>query len=336
MQKSGRLALAGAVTVCLLFSYLQSQAGRGGSESASAELLPQEQEEFFKQRKQLQKLWRVRTQRNITPEVMKLTSHRLPAVRLIAARVLGRLEAVSALPVLERMRRAHSEPALLMYPAMAIGRIQARNLVGQRKVVRVAREVDLDWGGVKALFSRVNTDSSPTHPHGNAVRETKMVSEFMDIIGQSVKREGKISPWIRQLPLNFGQRLFLQASTKQPQEAAILLVNQLSLTDLVSQEGRRIGKSQPWLRSRLLDMNEAAVQKATRSRLAQMAAQPKTRFDKLGYLVLFEICESTNDKKAIPLLRKLEKHPDKDVARWASFKRHGIEANHRTFTSDFP
>lgn len=262
--------------------------------------------------KTLRTLWAQRKGRDITTRVLPLLRSSSGAVRKRATVMLGRLEDPRALKPLEAMRSQAPSQGLMqsremasgtLYPELplAIGRIKARDLSGQRKMNTVLSEVGLSSGGLVSLASRINEDKYGWKYLGNQV-----IEEAVDVLVKEKRRGRDVNQLISSLTLRPGQAVLLQAVSASSTTEAERLLDYMA-------RARIVGGDETLVTENVLDL-----QLPPKVVLDKISAKlhDRTRYpNPFGLAAVLGDMAVQKDKRALTMLQVLAKDKSRGTTR---------------------
>lgn len=194
---------------------------------------------------ELKTLWQVHDTKPIIQDVLPFATHPLLTVQLAGVKMLGRLEDPAALDRLQSLDKnvPHSSEwmtdpyGLSLYPALplAIGRIKARDLNGQKKIDVMLSEVGLTFEQLQSLSAKIAKGS-----YGSQTMAYDVLREVLDVLYLQKKQGNSIKGLSEQLHLQPAQKLLLQNADRPLKEEAEGLLNYLATTRIGGQDEKML------------------------------------------------------------------------------------------------
>ncbi|HEX8235311.1 MAG TPA: hypothetical protein VF600_05100 [Abditibacteriaceae bacterium] len=298
---------------------------QGQSHSEGEAIQDAERPALMLKRRHFIAAWRARHERKVDDEIIPYLQDPKTALRVRAARALGRLESPQAENALLALLQRMKEEAATRNPSgvreqtvlLALARIRSRNLRGKARVDAVVQSVGLTLADLSLLSQKVNgverawTKGSPGD---------EIVDEVVDVLYAMGKRGENIEAMNRDLKLKLTepQQVKLQGAALPENEEIQLILDYLSkprvLTpDVYDLAYNHLANLGPVVLTRVMQR----LQDLRRRDAARGAANE----------LLIGILSNIGDRRVLNVLKEFEQDPNSELrqnARWAQEK---IEAN---------
>ena len=312
------------------------------NENAHRAVRTKDQTEQWRQKSRLLlESWHSRTQKDVTPRLLELSNDSDANIRERAVRLLGRLEAPDALPVLQQklqtVERARTKPYVsgqgsyqdapeyvpIEVLQLAIGRIESRPLQGRAKLDKMLEAVQfmspsqhpksLVWADVVEFSRRANVVQGEEHLRfGSPAR--RVFDEVVDVFHSEKQAGHDMTGLQRQLFLSEAQQMFLDTANL-PLEEQIRRVTEfgLQIKNYGVEEARLITDY-------LLSLPPQIVRTEVNQKLADVLAHPQNyptmsevRFGNkyaTGLLPIWNVVSVIGDEKTKVLLQEFVRNFD--------------------------
>jgi hypothetical protein len=257
-------------------------------------------------------LWLSRNKPASVRSIALLLKGRDSNIQRAAIKALGRIENpeyISELKALHNADKSSKEQAMngagdIQFPtlALAIARIESKQLKGSRKIDLICKSVGLTFSDVILVSQQAN---GKTRKKGRAANE--ILNEIVDVLYSEGKRGVDVSMMVPRLLLSPIQKLKLNG------------IKQTQVQEIDAQleyfSHLRIGAT-PHEYLHLLGLGPTVNEKVL-AKLRDMSLHPTKYKERNGYVDMFFIAAALKEKRAAPLVKSFEKNANPAIRSYA-------------------